>query len=158
MNTSFQKTEGSDEWYTPKEIIDSLGTFELDPCAPMKPLWPTAKVMWNKVNDGLSMDWGGQECGSIPLTHNRLSRSSAKGSRRTETELHYYSEGQETVSFRRSCLPMLMRCFSSANELSFTNQMAHKGRVVVAIPFFSHSGKTMPKPCSTAGWKVSMCH
>lgn len=59
MNTSFQKTIASDEWYTPKEIIDCLGEFDLDPCAPMKPLWPTAKVMWNKTNDGLSMDWGG---------------------------------------------------------------------------------------------------
>lgn len=59
MNTSFQKTIGSDEWYTPKEMIDSLGEFDLDPCAPMNPLWKTAKVMYNKEDDGLSKQWGG---------------------------------------------------------------------------------------------------
>ena len=34
MNTSFERTKASDEWYTPKELIDSLGEFDLDPCAP----------------------------------------------------------------------------------------------------------------------------
>lgn len=44
MNTSFEKSKNStDEWYTPKEIIDALGKFDLDPCAPMRPLWRTAR-------------------------------------------------------------------------------------------------------------------
>lgn len=59
MNTSFQKTAASDEWYTPKEIIDALGAFDLDPCAPMRPLWQTAKRMVNKEEDGLKIQWGG---------------------------------------------------------------------------------------------------
>ena len=59
MNTSFQKTAASDEWYTPKEIIDALGAFDLDPCAPMRPLWKTAKRMVNKEEDGLKTQWGG---------------------------------------------------------------------------------------------------
>lgn len=61
MNTSFERAKcTTDEWYTPKEIIDSLGEFDLDPCAPEKPLWPTATVMWNKHDDGLSRDWDGR--------------------------------------------------------------------------------------------------
>ena len=60
MNTAFQKTVGSSEWYTPKEIIECLGEFDLDPCAPMKPLWPTAKVMFNKEDDGLAQEWSGR--------------------------------------------------------------------------------------------------
>ena len=61
MNTKFEKaSNSSDEWYTPKSLIDSLGTFDLDPCAPMKPLWKTAKVMFNKDEDGLSKDWFGR--------------------------------------------------------------------------------------------------
>lgn len=59
MNTSFQKTVASDEWYTPREIIDALGPFDLDPCAPMKPLWRTAERMVNKEEDGLKIEWGG---------------------------------------------------------------------------------------------------
>lgn len=50
----------SDEWYTPLEIIQSLGEFDLDPCAPMKPLWQTARVMINKEQDGLSKEWKGR--------------------------------------------------------------------------------------------------
>lgn len=59
MDTSFQKTTASDEWYTPKEIIDALGVFDLDPCAPMKPLWKTAERMVNKEENGLKIPWGG---------------------------------------------------------------------------------------------------
>lgn len=39
MNTSFERVKNSsDEWYTPKYIIDSLGDFDLDPCAPIEPI------------------------------------------------------------------------------------------------------------------------
>lgn len=35
MNTSFERSaNASDEWYTPREIIEALGEFDLDPCAP----------------------------------------------------------------------------------------------------------------------------
>lgn len=38
MNTTFERSSNStDEWYTPKEIIDALGEFDLDPCAPLAP-------------------------------------------------------------------------------------------------------------------------
>lgn len=61
MNTKFERSEkSSDEWYTPKSIIDSLGTFDLDPCAPVNPLWSTAKTMYNKNDDGLSKEWFGR--------------------------------------------------------------------------------------------------
>lgn len=61
MNTSFEKSKDTtDEWYTPKYIIDSLGIFDLDPCAPMKPLYNTAKVMYNKEDDGLTKEWDGR--------------------------------------------------------------------------------------------------
>ena len=61
MNTLFEKsTISSDEWYTPKSIIDSLGKFDLDPCAPVTPLWETASVMFNKNDDGLSKEWCGR--------------------------------------------------------------------------------------------------
>lgn len=61
MNTSFEKTANTtDEWYTPKEIIDALGKFDLDPCAPLNPLWRTAVVMYDKNIDGLSRKWEGR--------------------------------------------------------------------------------------------------
>lgn len=61
MNTTFEKSANStDEWYTPPEIINVLGEFDLDPCAPVKPLWQTAKVMYNKNDDGLKQVWNGR--------------------------------------------------------------------------------------------------
>ena len=59
MDTSFQRTSASDEWYTPKEMIDALGEFDLDPCAPEKPLWRTARRMVDRNEDGLKVEWGG---------------------------------------------------------------------------------------------------
>lgn len=61
MNTTFEKSANStDEWYTPLEIIEALGSFDLDPCAPVKPLYQTAKVMYNKNDDGLKQSWSGR--------------------------------------------------------------------------------------------------
>ena len=61
MNTQFERSaNATDEWYTPKEIIDELGVFDTDPCAPINPLWQTAKIMYNKLDDGLTKDWVGR--------------------------------------------------------------------------------------------------
>ena len=72
MNTSFERSaNASDEWYTPREIIEALGEFDLDPCAPMHPLWPTAKIMYNKHDNGRIQNRGG-EFGLTLRTPNRL--------------------------------------------------------------------------------------
>lgn len=61
MNTTFERTiNTTDEWYTPREIIESLGEFDLDPCAPVAPLWSTAKNAFTKHDDGLSQEWFGR--------------------------------------------------------------------------------------------------
>lgn len=61
MNTSFERSaKASDEWYTPKYIIESLGQFDLDPCAPLNPLWETASTMYNKNDNGLEKKWEGR--------------------------------------------------------------------------------------------------
>lgn len=158
MNTSFQRTIGIDEWYTPKEIIDCLGEFDIDPCAPMRPLWPTAKVMFNKADNGLAQEWGGVEYGSILHTRNRLSRSSARSLRRTATASASYSGGRETKSFRRLCFPTPMRFFSSASAFGSLGRMECRGKAEDAIPFYSLSANPMPMPCSTAGLRACMYH
>lgn len=59
MNTSFQRTESSDEWHTPKYIMAGLGTFDLDPCAPSREFY-TAKECYTKEDDGLVKPWHGR--------------------------------------------------------------------------------------------------
>lgn len=48
----------SDEWYTPRWIIDELGPFDIDPCAPMQPPFEIAHRTFNREDDGLKHEWG----------------------------------------------------------------------------------------------------
>jgi phage N-6-adenine-methyltransferase len=50
----------SDTWITPKEIVYSLGIFDLDPCTPDEMPWPTAKTRYTKKDDGLAQNWHGR--------------------------------------------------------------------------------------------------
>ena len=51
----------SDDWYTPKWIIDTLGPFDCDPCAPPIEVRPyqIAPIAYSKDNDGLAHEWQG---------------------------------------------------------------------------------------------------
>ena len=55
------KSVSSDEWYTPKWIIDTLGPFDLDPCSPVVRPYDTATVHLTKEQDGLKTPWGKTE-------------------------------------------------------------------------------------------------
>ena len=50
-----------DEWYTPRWIIDTLGPFDLDPCAPPADVRPyeIAPTAYTRDDDGLSREWHG---------------------------------------------------------------------------------------------------
>lgn len=48
------------EWLTPPEIVRSLGSFDLDPCAHPKQFYKTAKRMICPPADGLAEQWRGR--------------------------------------------------------------------------------------------------
>ena len=50
----------NDEWLTPPHILDALGTFDLDPCAPIISPWNTAKNKFTIEDDGLKQKWYGR--------------------------------------------------------------------------------------------------
>ena len=50
----------NDEWLTPPEIVDAVGPFDLDPCAPINRPWDTAAHHYTLVDDGLSQPWFGR--------------------------------------------------------------------------------------------------
>lgn len=50
----------SDTWLTPPEILNALGSFDLDPCCPPDMPWPTATRMISPPDDGLSSRWTGR--------------------------------------------------------------------------------------------------
>jgi len=61
MSKNFNlNTLNNDEWLTPPEIIKSLGSFDLDPCSPIKRPWDTAKNHYSLNNNGLLQNWFGR--------------------------------------------------------------------------------------------------
>lgn len=56
---SHDRIEGREEWLTPPELIKALGNFDLDPCAPIKRPWPTAKNHYTIEDNGLIKPWHG---------------------------------------------------------------------------------------------------
>lgn len=47
----------TDEWLTPRFVIDALGPFDLDPSTPTVQPWPTANRRFTLEDDGLSQPW-----------------------------------------------------------------------------------------------------
>lgn len=50
----------TDEWLTPPGLIESLGKFDLDPCAPIVRPWNMAANHFSLEDDGLSLPWTGR--------------------------------------------------------------------------------------------------
>lgn len=50
----------NDEWLTPPEILEALGPFDLDPCAPIVRPWQMATEHLTEIDDGLSRTWSGR--------------------------------------------------------------------------------------------------
>ena len=48
-----------DEWLTPPDIIQALGPFDLDPCAPVNRPWATAANHFTIRDNGLKQGWAG---------------------------------------------------------------------------------------------------
>ena len=55
-------TKNHDEYLTPPTIIESLGVFDLDPCAPSdeRRPWDTALVHYSEEDDGFPKEWKGR--------------------------------------------------------------------------------------------------
>lgn len=78
MDTRQQKNPAvsSDEWYTPRWVIDELGPFDLDPCAPPADVRPfeIAPVCYTKDDDGTAQDWHGTVFMNPPYSREPLRR------------------------------------------------------------------------------------
>lgn len=50
----------TDEWFTPPEILDALGNFDLDPCGSHRQPWSTASRTLTRFENGLDRTWKGR--------------------------------------------------------------------------------------------------
>lgn len=87
-----------DEWITPPHILQALGRFDLDPCAPIVPPYPTAEKHFDINDDGLQQPWHGRVWCNPPYGREAaawLSRMADHGNgvalifARTETEMFF---------------------------------------------------------------------
>src|SRR5438552_2229167 len=49
----------SDDWITPRYLIERLGPFDLDPCASITQPWPCADRQYTVRDNGLLLPWHG---------------------------------------------------------------------------------------------------
>lgn len=54
------RAQGKNEWLTPPDLIAALGSFDLDPCAPVGRPWDTARHHLTIRENGLSRSWLGR--------------------------------------------------------------------------------------------------
>jgi len=106
---------GKYEWLTPPDIIRALGSFDLDPCAPERRPWSTARCHYTIQDDGLRQAWFGRVWLNPPYgpeTHKWLARLAQHGNgialifARTETRMFfdYIWEQAHAVLFLRGRL------------------------------------------------------
>jgi len=50
----------NDEWLTPPDLLRALGSFDLDPCAPVVRPWDMALQHYTVFDNGLSKPWAGR--------------------------------------------------------------------------------------------------
>lgn len=50
----------TNDWITPRYIIDALGAFDTDPCQSMTQPWPCARRGYTIIDDGLRQKWLGR--------------------------------------------------------------------------------------------------
>ena len=60
MHRGDQGPSTTDEWLTPPFLIEALGPFDLDPCAPGERPWPTAGLHFTAEENGLLRPWAGR--------------------------------------------------------------------------------------------------
>ena len=89
---------GKDEWLTPPWILQKLGKFDLDPCAPKLRPWDTARHHYTIYDNGLLKQWEGRVWCNPPYgnqTEKWLSKCAGWGNAivlifaRTETKMFF---------------------------------------------------------------------
>lgn len=64
--------ETTTSWITPREVLEPLGEFDLDPCAAVNQPWPCARRSIKPPADGLAAEWSGRVWLNPPYGRNML--------------------------------------------------------------------------------------
>lgn len=146
------------EWLTPPEIMAKLGAFDLDPCAPVKRPWDTARRHFTVEDDGLSKDWFGRVWMNPPFGREAaiwLRRMADHGNgialipARTETAMFY-----ESV-WNRAHAILFMKGRPHFHRVDGTRAAANSGAPICLVAYgqrnhaallYSRLGAVVPVP------------
>lgn len=151
MDVSFERTDQKDEWLTPPEIIKALGTFDLDPCAPIIRPWDTAKQHYTMLDNGLLKEWTGRVWCNPPYgqeTKKWFQRCAAYGNAICLTFAR-----TETKMFFESVWPLADAVFFLQGRLRFYNVKGDRGGTAGAPSILIAYGRENVEALRNSGLK-----
>lgn len=125
-------TDGKDEWLTPREIVSSLGRFDLDPCSPINRPWPTAQRHFTIRDNGLKHSWFGRVWLNPPYggeTESWMRRMSEHGN-----GIALIFARTETATWFRYVWPVADAVFFFRGRLAFCHVDGHRARTNAGAP------------------------
>lgn len=130
MNLSFERASGrSDEWYTPKWIIDALRSvgfhFDLDPCAPAIRPFELADKYYTKAENGLAMPWEGCIWCNPPYSRNLLDAFIERMSRHNNGVALVFNR-MDTTLWHQIIFPTAAAILIMQGRVKFLNKDGHQ--------------------------------
>jgi hypothetical protein len=124
--------DGKDEWLTPPEIVKALGEFDLDPCAPIRRPWPTAKNHFTTETDGLKQKWFGRVWLNPPYGNETESWMGRMAEHRNGIALIFART--ETATWTYHIWPVASGVFFFRGRLAFCHVDGHRSRQSAGAP------------------------
>ena len=158
-NFNQNKVDGKDEWLTPPEIIQALGEFDLDPCAPMERPWDTAKNHMTITDDGLSQEWKGRVWCNPPY---------GRECKKWIERLADHNNGIGLTFARTDTIMWHEHIWSRASGILFLRgrltfyhgdggKAASNGGAPSALIAYGEHNAEVLRLCSLEGWFVNLC-
>lgn len=125
-------SNGKDEWLTPREIVNALGDFELDPCSPVKRPWATAQRYFTIETDGLKQRWFGRVWLNPPYgneTEQWMQRMAEHGN-----GIALIFARTETQTWFRCVWPVADAVFFFRGRLAFCHVDGHRAQTNAGAP------------------------
>ena len=146
---------GTDVWLTPPELLEKLGKFDLDPCAPLDRPWDTATNHFTIQDDGLKQEWHGRVWLNPPY---------GRGMDRWLEKLANHAGGGLLLYLLEPKLKLSSKLFGagrtqfslSRDGFGFTYLRVRKPGLLGRLQSLSPMAKVRRKPCEIARSKDSL--
>lgn len=134
MIASHHKAFGkTDIWLTPPEIIKSLGSFDLDPCAPAIRPWDTAKHHFTESDNGLLQEWFGRVWLNPPYSRDMIGEWLKKMAEHNHGISLVFAR-TETDFFQRHIFPFAASMLFIKGRIHFHNEAGIRAKANSGAP------------------------